>query len=40
MEDDRYPYSWIPPEDGAEHARGARPSAGPRRSPTEAEPEA
>jgi len=21
MEDDRYPYSWIPPEDSAEHAR-------------------
>jgi len=21
LEDDRYPYSWIPPEDGAEHAR-------------------
>ena len=21
LEDDRYPYSWIPPEDGGEHAR-------------------
>jgi homogentisate 1,2-dioxygenase len=21
LEDDRYPYSWIPPEDSGEHAR-------------------
>jgi hypothetical protein len=21
LEDDRYPYSWIPPDDGGEHAK-------------------
>ena len=36
LDDDRYPYSWLPPEDGGAELTSS-PAAAPRRSPTSAE---